>query len=183
MALRAATETDASSIAAISIEVWVGTYLKKGVNPAFADYALREFTVSKTNRLIADPGHFIVVSENDDGIDGFIRVSSGSRSPAGECSDMEISTFYVQPRHRGKGIGKRLLEAAIQHGRDADAASVWLTTNAENDPAIAFYLSQGFEHVGETEFRIDGKGYPNNVYRLVIQPPKPGAPASGSKVR
>lgn len=157
----------------------MGTYLKKGVNAVFADYALREFTVSKTVELMADPRHFILVSENEDGIDGFIRVSSGSRAPVGDCSDMEISTFYVQPRHHGKGIGKRLLEAAIRHCQEAAAASVWLTTNAENDPAIGFYLSQGFEQVGETEFRIDGKGYLNNVFRLAIPPPKPGAPVSG----
>lgn len=169
MALRAAHLSDASSIAAISIEVWIGTYLKKGVTAFFAEYALQAFTAEKTATTIADPDQFIMVSENAEGIDGFIQVSANSPAPVDGCSDMEISTFYVQPRHHGKGIGKRLLSAAIDHCRKAGAASVWLTTNAENDPAIAFYLAKGFEHVGETDFRIDDKGYLNNIYRLALR--------------
>ncbi|MBM7069289.1 GNAT family N-acetyltransferase [Actibacterium sp. 188UL27-1] len=168
MTLRAPTISDASSIAAISIEVWIGTYIKRGVNASFADYALEEFTPSKIGKLIRDPNQFFRVSENDEGIDGFIRVSSASVAPVAGCSDMEISTFYVQPRHHGKGIGKRLLSAALDHCRAKEAGSVWLTTNAENAPAIAFYLAQGFEHVGETHFHIADQGYLNNVYSLQL---------------
>ncbi|MEP1767596.1 MAG: GNAT family N-acetyltransferase [Sulfitobacter sp.] len=164
MTLRTPNISDASSIAAISIQVWIGTYLKRGVSGFFADYALEEFTPQKIEKLISDPNQFILVSENEEGIDGFIQVTSGSEAPVKGCSEVEISTFYVQPRHHGKGIGKRLLSAAFQHCRDEAVQSVWLTTNAENDPAIAFYLAQGFEHIGETHFRIQDEGYLNNVY-------------------
>ena len=166
MTLRIANHSDASSIAAISVEVWVGTYLKQGVNSFFADYALEEFTIQKIKSLIYDPNQFILVSQNEEGIDGFIRVSAKSPAPVGGCSDVEISTFYVQPRHHGKGKGKRLLSAALEHCRGTYVTSVWLTTNSQNEPAIAFYLAQGFEHVGETSFSIKNKGYLNNVYRF-----------------
>ncbi|WP_090220306.1 GNAT family N-acetyltransferase [Litoreibacter janthinus] len=164
MTLRKPHKSDASSIAAISIEVWLGTYIKRGVRGAFADYALSEFTQSKTEQLICDPAQFMMVSENEDGIDGFIRVSTGRSAPVSGCSDVEISTLYVQPYHHGKGIGKRLLSAAFQYARGKGVKSVWLATNAENSPAIAFYLSQGFEHVGETHFQIENDAYLNNVY-------------------
>ena len=168
MTLRRSQLSDASSIAAISIEVWIATYLKQGVSAFFADYALSEFTKAKTQALICDPTQFILVSENEDGIDGFMRISSASKAPVEGCSEMEISTLYVQPRHHGKGIGKRLLNAALQYARDKEAKSVWLTTNAENTPAIAFYLSQGFDQVGETHFRIHEEAYLNNVYLYLL---------------
>lgn len=164
MTLRKPHVDDASSIAAISIQVWVGTYLKKGVNSLFADYALNEFTPSKIKALILDPTQHFIVSDNAEGIDGFIHLSTGSTAPVEGCSDVEISTFYVQPRHHGKGIGKRLLQAALTECRHLQAKSIWLATNAENDPAIRFYRSQGFEHVGETYFCIDDQQYLNNVY-------------------
>jgi ribosomal protein S18 acetylase RimI-like enzyme len=169
MTLRMPHKSDASSIAAISIEVWVGTYLKQGVSAFFADYALDEFTSSKTEALISDPSQFILVSENKDGIDGFIRVSSGSNAPVHGCSEMEISTLYVQPRHHGKGLGEQLLNAAFQYCRKKEAGSVWLTTNTENSPAIAFYLKHGFKHVGETHFRIGGEAYLNDVYSCRLE--------------
>lgn len=164
MPLREALRSDASSSAAISIEVWIGTYLKRGVSASFANYALSEFSAQKAEDLIADPMQFILVSQNEDGIDGFVRVTSGSTAPVAGWSDMEISTLYVQPRHHGKGIGKRLLDAAVAHCRGSGAESVWLTTNAENLPAIAFYLKQSFEPVGTTRFHIGTEGYLNNVY-------------------
>ncbi len=164
MTLRKAYKSDASSIAAISIEVWVGTYLKQGVSPFFADYVIEEFTPAKIEKRISDPSQLFLVSENKHGIDGFIQVSSDSIAPVNSCSKTEISTFYVQPRHCGKGIGKRLLNAALQHCRGQSVESVWLATNAENSPAIAFYLAQGFLHVGETHFHIDEEAYLNNVY-------------------
>lgn len=164
MTLRPAHRSDASSIAAISIEVWLGTYLRRGVNAFFADFVLQEFTPQKIETLISDPTQWIMVSENTDGIDGFIRVSDHSKAPVSGCSDIEISTFYVQPRHHGTGIGKRLLHAAFDHARAKQAQNIWLATNAENAPAIAFYLAQGFDHVGETHFRIQNDAYLNNVY-------------------
>lgn len=164
MSLRTARNSDASSIAALSIEVWLGTYLKRGVSAFFADYALETFTTSRTEALITDPGQFILVSENEDGIDGFIRVSSGSKAPVPGCSETELATFYVQPRHQGKGVGTRLLQAAIEKCRQDGVDSIWLATNAENFPAIGFYLAHGFRHAGETQFRIGTEGFLNNVY-------------------
>ena len=166
MKLRMASLSDASSIAALSIEVWLGTYLKRGINGFFADYALAEFTKAKTEALIRKPNQYIIVSDNDEGIDGFIHVSFGNAAPVDGCSDTEISTFYVQPRHHGKGLGKALLKAALQHCAGQGVPSVWLATNAENAPAIAFYLAQGFEHVGHTHFRVEDQAYLNNVYSL-----------------
>lgn len=166
MSLRTPQLSDASSLAAISIEVWIGTYLKHGVSGFFADYALSEFIVAKTEALLADPRQAFLVSDNAEGIDGFIRLTTGREAPVAGCPDMEIATFHVQPRHQGEGVGKRLLAGALRHCREAGVRSVRLTTNAQNAPAIAFYLARGFEQVGETRFRIGDEGYLNNVYAL-----------------
>ncbi len=170
MTVRPAQESDASSIAAISIEVWVGTYLKRGVSAHFADYALATFTTSNIQTLIADPTQIMLVSENAEGIDGYIRVSHGCKAPVAQGGDVEIATLYVQPRHHGTGIGKRLLWAALRHCSERKIDVVWLATNAENTPAIAFYIAQGFQHIGETQFRIDDEAYLNNVYAYRLPP-------------
>ncbi|RLJ51509.1 hypothetical protein BCF46_1722 [Litoreibacter meonggei] len=47
MTIRNATPSDASSMAAISMEVWIGTYLKRGVSALFAEYALKTFTFER----------------------------------------------------------------------------------------------------------------------------------------
>lgn len=166
MSIRKAVLFDASSLAALSIEVWVGTYLRKGVGAFFADYALTEFTKANFERLIPAADETFLVSDNDEGIDGFIRISRDRAAPVDGCSTTEICTFYVQPRHQGKGVGGRLLNAALDHCAGQGAQSVWLTTNSENAPAIAYYLARGFIRRGVTHFRIGEEAYPNDVFSL-----------------
>ncbi|AGT08549.1 GNAT family N-acetyltransferase [Paracoccus aminophilus] len=165
MTLRAASRADAPILAALSIEVWLGTYIRRGISAFFAQYALSEFTSEKFAALLDNPDEQFIVSENEDGLDGFIRLSQRKPAPVPDCFPFEISTLYVRPRHHGKGIGRGLLEAGMNHARAFGAPSLWLATNAENAPAIAFYLRQGFEQVGTTEFQIGDAAYPNDVFR------------------
>lgn len=165
MNFRIARPSDAPILAAISIEVWLGTYIRQGVNAFFAEYALNEFTSDKLKALLEDRNEHVIVSENEDGLDGFIRVSHGKAAPVANCPTMEISTLYVRPRHHGKGLGKALLEQGLDYVRASGSPSVWLNTNSENTSAIAFYLKQGFEKVGTTHFRIQDQAYLNDVFK------------------
>ena len=90
MNFRIAQPSDAPILAAISIEVWLGTYIRRGVNAFFADYALNEFTSDKLRALLEDQNEHFIVSENEDGLDGFIRVSHEKVAPVASCSSMEI---------------------------------------------------------------------------------------------
>ncbi len=168
MAIREASIADASSIAVISVEVWVGTYLKRGVRAHFADYVLNTFTKENAAKRIVDVNHSILVSENEDGIDGFIEIAGASPAPVDGCSDVEISTVYVQPHHHGRGIGKSLLRAALDRASKQGARSVWVAVNAENQRAISFYAGEGFEQVGQTKFIIENEGYLNYVYQVQL---------------
>lgn len=166
MRLRPAEPSDAAALAAISIEVWLGTYIRNGVSPAFADFALQEFTPARFAALIGREEESFLVSQNRDGPDGFIRLSRGRVAPVAGCSTCEITTLYVQPRHHGRGVGRALLDAGLGIARDTGHGSAWLTTNSENTPAIGFYLARGFEKVGVTHFRIGDAAYPNDIYRF-----------------
>jgi len=168
MKLRIARPSDAPILAAISIEVWLGTYIRKGLNIFFAEFALSAFTSAKLAALLENPNQHFIVSESEDGLNGFIRISQGQVAPVAGCSDIEISTLYIRSGQQRKGLGKALLEEGLAYARANDAASVWLTTNTENTPAMAFYQKQGFEKVGTTHFRIQDQAYLNDVLRRVI---------------
>ena len=64
------------------------------------------------------------VSRNDEGIDGYIRVTTGVTTAPEWCGSTEITTLDVQPRHHGKGIGKALLDHALDHCRACGADTV-----------------------------------------------------------
>ena len=170
--IRKAEERDASSLAAVSVEVWVNTYLRDGVSPVFADYVLAEFTAQKFRNAIGDPDLAIWVSENRTGIDGFVKVcSTAPPPPLAGCSPLEITTLYVQPRHQSGGRGAALLRHALDHCRRMDGENVWLTVEAGNRRAIDFYLRHGFSRIGSTDFVIADRTYENHVMRADLRKP------------
>lgn len=160
--IRPAVPEDAAAIAAVSIEVWVSTYIKHGMTREFAEYVLAEFTVERVRATISAPDEHVLVSDNAEGIDGYIRIAERCAAPVKGCGETEISTLYVQPRHQARGIGARLVQAAIS----SFGAGLWLKVNSENTGAIGFYDALGFERVGVTEFRLGEAAYANDVMVL-----------------
>jgi ribosomal protein S18 acetylase RimI-like enzyme len=169
--IRKAEERDASSLAAVGIEVWLNTYLREGVSPLFADYALSEFTAQKFRDAIGNANLAIWVSENRIGIDGFATVCSAAVPLLVGCSTLEITTLYVQPRHQSSGRGVALLQCALDHCRSIGGERVWLKVNAENSRAIDFYLRHGFKKIGSTHFVIADGSYENFIMEANIQRP------------
>lgn len=64
---------------------------------------------------------------------------------------LHIAALYVRPERRQEGFGRRLMEAAIQWGRDQGCVEVELNVLAGN-PARRLYESMGFE-VFEVQLR------------------------------
>ncbi|MHC8304547.1 GNAT family N-acetyltransferase [Pseudomonas sp. PB3P13] len=83
-------------------------------------------------------------------ITGFAGVAAG-----------KIEMLFIDPAHRGQGIGKQLLRYAMEQF-NADELDV----NEQNAQALAFYLKQGFEVIARSEVDGMGKPYPLLHMRL-----------------
>jgi GNAT superfamily N-acetyltransferase len=70
------------------------------------------------------------------------------QSLGGLCA--EIESVHVHPDQRGRGIGRALMEAAVQQARDLGCYRVQLTSNVARADAHRFYESLGFtpSHLG-----------------------------------
>jgi ribosomal-protein-alanine N-acetyltransferase len=62
--------------------------------------------------------------------------------------ELHILNLAVHPRHRRKGVGRRLLKEVLTRGRDLGAHTTWLEVRPSNHPARALYESFGFAEVG-----------------------------------
>jgi GNAT superfamily N-acetyltransferase len=64
---------------------------------------------------------------------------------------VDIGGMWVQPDLRGRGIGRRLLEAVIEWAAIRGASRLDLTVVTTNDRALMLYERAGFIAVGEPQ--------------------------------
>lgn len=64
----------------------------------------------------------------------------------GDGGNAYIEELYVVPERRGRGLGRALLEAAIELARDRGAEHIDLTTGEGDTAARSLYESAGFEN-------------------------------------
>ena len=93
----------------------------------------------------------ICTKDSSQRITGFAGVAAG-----------KIEMLFIDPDHRGQGLGKKLLHYALQH-LNADELDV----NEQNPQALGFYFKQGFEVIGRSE--VDGMGQPYPLLHMRLR--------------
>jgi GNAT superfamily N-acetyltransferase len=66
--------------------------------------------------------------------------------PIGD-KEFEVAKMAVEPSYQRAGIGRKLLQAVVEEGRNAGARRLYLETNHVLKPAIRLYESVGFKHI------------------------------------
>jgi len=87
-------------------------------------------------------------------ITGFAGVAAG-----------KIEMLFIDPTHRGQGLGQQLLHYAVEH-----LNAYQLDVNEQNPQALGFYFKQGFEVVGLSE--QDGLGQPYPLLHMRLKQPQ-----------
>lgn len=64
---------------------------------------------------------------------------------------LDVFNLYVDIDHRGKGIGRILLNFAEEYARKKKLHGVKLETGKDNKEAQSFYLKCGYQRVGEVK--------------------------------
>ena len=163
LSVRSGRSEDANRLAVLAAQVWLHTYATDGITTDIAEYVLREFTPEKYLSVLNDPSSHVLVAESDDSLAGLAVVKFDTPCPAGNYSSAELQTLYVQEHFMGRGVGKSLLRAAEAEAKLRSSGVLWLTVNAKNARAIAFYARQGYAKVGTTYFVLGEGRHENHV--------------------
>lgn len=154
---------DAGCLAVLATQVWLHTYATDGITDEIARYVMSELTVEKFSAALGDPEISFLMAEYAECLVGFAAVKFGASCPSVAGPVVELQTLYVQEHFAGHGIGRSLLQAAEARARERSASPLWLTVNAKNARAIAFYARQGYSKVGTTHFVLGEGRHENHV--------------------
>lgn len=138
--------------------------------PTSADYPVLidiwEAAVRATHDFLQDEHiqHFkpLILNQYFDAVDLFcVRDGSGRIMGFMGLSPEMVEMLFVHPHYFGKGIGKKLMEYAVQK-RSVRKVDV----NEQNPDALAFYQHLGFEVKRRSP--LDGLGLPFPILHLEL---------------
>jgi putative acetyltransferase len=95
--------------------------------------------------MILDRGGEICIAEIDGEVVGCCALLS--IAPA----EYELAKMTVAQTARGQGVGRRLLQFAIDHARKIGARRLYLESNTKAAAAIHLYEELGFRHLAGAE--------------------------------
>ena len=99
-----------------------------------------------SQRMDSNQDLFLTAYQNGDAI-ASISVDVSNGGPMGA----HVRWFIVSGEARGSGLGKRLMQKAMDFCRDNNIENIWLTTFAGLDAARALYEHHGFSLTSESD--------------------------------
>jgi ribosomal protein S18 acetylase RimI-like enzyme len=99
-------------------------------------------TIAERAAPLIESGDVTVLFAGE-GPDGFAELRFRPSLYTGTL-DAYLEELYVVPGRRGRGLGRALLEAAMDHARERGTARIDLNTSVDDVAARALYESAGF---------------------------------------
>jgi ribosomal protein S18 acetylase RimI-like enzyme len=84
------------------------------------------------------------------------------------CS-LWVYEFHVAEGQRGKGIGRRMMEALVENSRAANLRAIYCETQTTNVPAIRFYRHLGFTLDGLNLSFYTNNDWPNGEMAVFMK--------------
>jgi len=118
---------------------------REKVEDTISDDYIRAF-----REIESDPNNELIVAELDNKVVGTFQLTftpSLSFQGGKRCT---IESVRVDSNLRGQGIGREMMEWAIERAKEKGCVSIQLTTNSKRKNAHRFYERLGFEptHLG-----------------------------------
>lgn len=154
MKLRPVTKED-MEIASHFLREMIQEMASAGGDPPGDETEIRKWFEQSLASALEHEDHLVLLAQNpepDSEPIGLVEASlSGLHPVFARRRLLHIHAIYVKPDYRRQGIGRQLMQAALQWGREQGCAQVALSVLAGN-PALKLYQALGFE-VFELEMR------------------------------
>lgn len=95
------------------------------------------------NENISNSKNLYLIAENE--TEGLGFISFHTQNLLHYCGRVgEIQEFFINKNHRGKGIGRQLIEKIMQFANQNSLKSIEVTTNRKREENVLIYENLGF---------------------------------------
>ena len=149
---------DVHKLQEISIETFTDTFQKHNKPEHLNAYLERAYNLPRLEQELKNScSQFYFIHLNDE-VAGYLKVNIGDAQTE-EMGDeaFEVQRIYVRKDFQKGGLGKQLMEKAIELAKEQNKKTIWLGVWEKNENALAFYERMGFVQVGTHTFFMGDK--------------------------
>jgi ribosomal protein S18 acetylase RimI-like enzyme len=131
-------------------------------------YCETNYAIEKVKTNLSNPDVIYKIAYRENKAVGFFMIQNQDCPNELDGNAVELKQIYVMAGEFGSGLGKQLLDEAIQCATKKNKW-LWLSVSNKNTRAQAFYLKHGFESFGAAPVLEVGNGrLPATVMKLEL---------------
>ena len=149
------TPEDLILLEQISRATFLETFADSNSAENMSRYLTENMSADKLRTELSNDQSAFFLVEADTNVIGYLKINQGSAQTENKYEHaLEIERIYVLHSYHGKGIGKMMLDFAMESARSMKADVVWLGVWEHNLRAISFYRKHGFVAFDEHVFML-----------------------------
>ncbi|PEF59343.1 GNAT family N-acetyltransferase [Bacillus cereus] len=147
------TLKDIHRLQEISYETFNETFKHQNPPENMNHYLEKAFNLKQLEKELSNvSSQFFFVYFNDE-IAGYLKVNiDDAQSEEMGNESLEVERIYIKSSFQKHGLGKYLLNNAIEIAIEHNKKNIWLGVWEKNENAIAFYKKLGFVQAGSHSF-------------------------------
>jgi diamine N-acetyltransferase len=144
---------DLHKLQEISYETFNETFKHQNSEENMNNYLDKAFNLKQLEKELSNASsQFFFVYINDE-IAGYLKINSDdAQSEEMGKESLEIERIYIRNKFQKHGLGKLLLNKAMEVAMEGNKKKIWLGVWEKNESAIAFYKKMEFVQTGAHSF-------------------------------
>ncbi|WP_318503220.1 GNAT family N-acetyltransferase [Bacillus sp. T3] len=151
--IKKCTLEDSSILQEISYETFNDTFKDQNSPENMNAYLERAFNLKQLEKELSNvSSEFLFVYFHDE-VAGYLKVNiNDAQSEEMGDESLEIERIYIRSKFQKSGLGKYLLNKALEIALQHNKKKIWLGVWEKNENALAFYKKMGFVQTGAHSF-------------------------------
>lgn len=144
---------DLQQLQEISIETFNETFKDQNTPENMQAYLEKAFNTEQLEKELSNPSSKFFFLYYNNEIAGFLKININEAQSEKMGNDsLEIERIYIKSNFQKHGLGKYLLNKAVDIATELQKNKIWLGVWENNENAIAFYKRMGFVQTGAHSF-------------------------------
>ncbi|WP_347551361.1 GNAT family N-acetyltransferase [Pseudalkalibacillus hwajinpoensis] len=151
--MKRCTSEDSRKLQEIGYETFKETFEEQNSPENIKTYLEEAFNLKQVEKELSNhSSQFFLVSFNDEDA-GYLKINTvDAQSEEMDDDSLEIERIYIINKFQKLGLGKYLLNKAMEIAIERNKKKIWLGVWEKNEYAISFYKKMGFVQTGAHSF-------------------------------